>query len=119
MARTAQDFEALLLGLLLKSMRGSASNGLLGASQDAQTYRDMLDQETGRSMAKAGGIGLARMILTDQARRQKPGSEAAGPAGGEAIQEDASSEKKLLKSPAEAADRPSNGLTSVKNGRLP
>jgi flagellar protein FlgJ len=67
----AKEFEGVFLGLLLKAMRGSiASGGLLKEGSDTQMYREMFDQELGRSLARAGGIGLSQMILRDQARRQ-------------------------------------------------
>ncbi len=67
----AREFEGVFLGLLLKAMRGSQpSGGLFREGSDSQMYREVFDQEVGRAMAKAGGIGLAQMILRDQARRQ-------------------------------------------------
>ena len=69
----AKEFEGVFLGLLLKAMRGSvASGGLFKEGSDTQMYQAMFDQELGRSLAQAGGIGLAQMILRDQARRQAP-----------------------------------------------
>lgn len=69
--QTAQEFEGVFLGLLLKSMRSSVgSGGLFKEGTDTQVYREMFDQEIGRGLARAGGIGLAEMILRDQARRQ-------------------------------------------------
>lgn len=80
---TAQEFEGVFLGLLLKAMRGSVgSGGLFKESTDGQIYREMFDQEIGRSLARAGGIGLAQMILRDQARRQgADGKQAIGQSG--------------------------------------
>ncbi len=72
--RAAREFEGVFLGLLLKAMRGSQpSGGLFREGSDTQMYREMFDQEVGRAMAKAGGVGLAQMILRDQARRQTAG----------------------------------------------
>jgi flagellar protein FlgJ len=68
---TAQEFEGMFLGLLLKSMRGSAGKGgLFKEGVDTEIYREMFDQEIGRSIARAGGLGLAQMIIRDQALRQ-------------------------------------------------
>jgi peptidoglycan hydrolase FlgJ len=121
MRQTAQEFEAMFLGLLLKSMRGSSGTGGVGAdSQDTQTYRDMLDQEVGRSVAKSGGIGLARMILADQMRRSEKAPGPAGMAeGAAAMAETPPPGKKVLKSPGKAVDTSSDGLIPVENGRLP
>ncbi len=68
---TARELEGVFLGLLMKAMRSTVgSGGLFQDGTDTQTYRDMFDQEIGRSMARAGGIGLAQMVLRDQALRQ-------------------------------------------------
>lgn len=68
---TARELEGVFLGLLMKTMRSTVgSGGLFKDGTDTQTYRDMFDQEIGRSMARAGGIGLAQMVLRDQALRQ-------------------------------------------------
>ena len=67
---TAQEFEGVFIGMLLKAMRTSVgSGGLFKNGMDTQTYRDMFDQEVGRQIAKGGGIGLAQLILRDQALR--------------------------------------------------
>ncbi len=69
--RAARDFEGVFLGILLKTMRGSAATGgLFEEGTDMQMYRDMFDQEIAQGVAKAGGIGLARMIVQDEERRQ-------------------------------------------------
>jgi flagellar protein FlgJ len=68
---TARELEGVFLGLLMKAMRSTVGNGgLFQNGSDSQTYRDMFDQEVTRSMARAGGIGLAQMLLRDQLRRQ-------------------------------------------------
>jgi Rod binding domain-containing protein len=69
--KAAQELEGVFLGLLLKAMRGTvAEGGLFRAGLDSQMYRDMFDEEIGRALARGGGIGLAQIILRDQARRQ-------------------------------------------------
>ena len=85
--RTAQEFEGVFLGLLLKAMRGSVgSGGLFKEGTDAQVYREMFDQEIGRSLARAGGIGLAQIILRDQALRHgAEGNQATRQSGNLAI----------------------------------
>jgi peptidoglycan hydrolase FlgJ len=85
---TARELEGVFLGLLMKAMRSTVGNGgLFKEGTDTQTYRDMFDQEIGRSMARAGGIGLAHMVLRDHAlreaadagRRRRDGDEASQP----------------------------------------
>ena len=68
---TVQEFEGLFIGLLLKAMRGSAgSAGLFKEGSDTQMYREMFDQEMGRSIARTGGLGLAQLIMRDHALRR-------------------------------------------------
>ncbi len=74
--QVAQELEGLFLGLLLKSMRGTVpEGGLFKEGTDTKTYKDMFDQELGRSMARRGGIGLADMIVRDQLLRDAAKAE--------------------------------------------
>ena len=69
--QAAEELEGLFLGLLLKSMRGTVSDGgLFKEGTDSKMYKDMFDQEVGRSLARRGGIGLADMIVRDQVLRE-------------------------------------------------
>lgn len=79
LGEAAREFEGVFLGLLMKAMRGNSSgSGLFKEGSDTQMYREMFDQEIGRTLAKAGGIGLAQMVLRDQARRQAAEGATAG-----------------------------------------
>jgi len=74
--QVAQELEGLFLGLLLKSMRGTVPDGgLFKEGTDTKMYKDMFDQEVGRSMARRGGIGLADMIVRDQLLRDAAKTE--------------------------------------------
>ncbi|MFB3816358.1 MAG: rod-binding protein [Candidatus Methylomirabilales bacterium] len=76
MRRAAQELEGVFLAHLLKAMRPPAGSSEGG---DAGMYRDMFDQEVGLSLARAGGIGLARMILLrESARSEKNDSSGRG-----------------------------------------
>jgi peptidoglycan hydrolase FlgJ len=71
MKAAAQELEGVFIGFLMKAMRSTVSQGgLFKQGADSQSYQDMFDQEVGRTLAKSGGIGLAAMILRDQALRQ-------------------------------------------------
>ena len=60
----AKEFESLLLGQLLKSMRRTVpKDGFLGSSFGKETYTSMLDTEIAGSVARSGGIGLHRMLI--------------------------------------------------------
>ena len=70
---TAQELEGVFLGMMMKAMRSTvASGGLFGGTGDNQTYREMFDSEIARGMARAGGIGLAELVVRDRLLRQTP-----------------------------------------------
>lgn len=60
----AQEFEALLLGQLLKSMRESSGAGWMGTGSDASasSIADFAEQQVAGVMARSGGFGLAALI---------------------------------------------------------
>jgi flagellar protein FlgJ len=59
----AQQFEALLIGQMMRSVRQSGS-GWLGSDEDAsgECATDYAEQQFAAVMAKQGGLGLADMI---------------------------------------------------------
>lgn len=65
----ASQFEALLIGEVLKTAHDG--EGWLGTGEDetASTTMGLADQFLAQSMAKNGGLGLARMIGAGLARR--------------------------------------------------
>lgn len=61
----AQQFEALFLQMMLKSMRDAGDvtgNELFGSDQE-QLYRDMHDKQLALEMANGKGLGLADMLV--------------------------------------------------------
>jgi flagellar protein FlgJ len=58
----AQQFEALLIGQLLKSV--SEDGGLFGSGLDAAsgTVTDMATQQFAMAMSRGGGLGLAALV---------------------------------------------------------
>lgn len=64
--KAAQDFEALLLGQMLKSMRGEGA--WLGTGDDSgddsadDTAASLGEQQIAQALAAGGGLGLARTI---------------------------------------------------------
>lgn len=61
--KVAQEFEALLLQEVLKSMRQASPGDELTDSQATKTFTGMLDQQYAQSIAHAKGMGLADMIV--------------------------------------------------------
>src|SRR6266568_2080021 len=61
----AQQFEALLIGELLKTSREANSSGWLGAGDEddaGQTGVEVGEQEFARMLAASGGLGMSKMI---------------------------------------------------------
>ncbi len=61
----ARQFEALLIGQMLRSMREAASGGWLGTGGDqtASSMMEIAEEHLARAMAEQGGIGLANMVV--------------------------------------------------------
>ena len=63
----AADFEALLLGQMLRSARESAGTGLTGEESDDSESNSSLvelgEQQFAQALASNGGLGIARMVI--------------------------------------------------------
>jgi flagellar protein FlgJ len=69
--KVSQDFEALFVGMMLKSMRDTVGKDkLTGGGHGDEVYRSMLDQEYAAVAAKRGGLGLAPLIEKDIIRQE-------------------------------------------------
>lgn len=70
--KVSQDFEALVVGMMLKSMRETVGKDkLTGGGHGEDVYRSMLDQEYAAvSVKRGGGMGLAKMIEKDIIRQE-------------------------------------------------
>lgn len=66
---TAQQFEALFLQMMMKSMRESIEKSNLMSSPHADTFEAMFDKEVSMAMAKRNSIGLADMLVEAQTRQ--------------------------------------------------
>jgi Rod binding domain-containing protein len=71
---TATDFEAFFLAQFLDGMfAGISTDGPFGGGQAEEVYRSLLTQELGRSLAKAGGFGIADVVRREIIRLQEAG----------------------------------------------
>lgn len=59
----AEQFEALFLQMMLKSMRATVSDDGLFSNEETRFYQDMFDQQLSVTLPKQGGIGLADVIV--------------------------------------------------------
>ena len=68
---TAQDFEALFVAQMLATMTQGLGQGLAGEGAQSDVYQDMFNQEVGKLISRAGGIGVADAILREMLKMQE------------------------------------------------
>jgi flagellar protein FlgJ len=68
---TAQDFEALFVAQMLATMTQGLGHGLAGQGGQSDIYEDMFNQEVGKLISRAGGIGVADAILREMLKMQE------------------------------------------------
>jgi flagellar protein FlgJ len=72
----AQEFESLFVAKMMETMRRTVPQGdLLGDSSGLQMFREMLDHETARQIAHAGGFGIGEMLTQQLAPDEAPGNQ--------------------------------------------
>lgn len=57
-----EDFESLVIGQLLKTMRGNPEDGGLFPGDKSDTYGGMFDTYFGKFLAENGGLGMAEVL---------------------------------------------------------
>lgn len=58
----AREFEAVMIHQLLKTMRSTVQSSGLESGAAMGTYRDMMDDELSKVMARGSGLGFADAI---------------------------------------------------------
>lgn len=67
--KVAGEFEAMFVGMMLKSMRATVGKDeLTGGGRGEETFRSLLDQEYAAAASRNGGLGLAKMIEKELTR---------------------------------------------------
>jgi peptidoglycan hydrolase FlgJ len=67
--KVAREFEAMFVGMMLKSMRDTVGKDkLTGGGHGEETFRSLLDQEYAQAAARGGGIGLGTMLEKELTR---------------------------------------------------
>ncbi len=61
-AEVAQQFEALFIQTMLKSMRAATAGDSLTSNDQMKMYQDMMDKQMALDMSKGRGIGIADII---------------------------------------------------------
>ena len=67
---TAQQFEALFLQMMMKSMRESITKSDLSEDKTIATYESMFDKEVSVQLAKRNSLGLADMLVRNLESQQ-------------------------------------------------
>ncbi len=69
---TAQDFEAFFLGQMLQPMFAEMdSDGPFGGGQAEKMWRSLQVDEFGKAFARAGGVGIADMVMNEIIKMQE------------------------------------------------
>jgi flagellar protein FlgJ len=69
---TCEAFESIFLNMMLSTMRKTIPDGeLVEKSNATSTFESMLDEEYSKTMAKAGGIGLADVLYKQLSSKYK------------------------------------------------
>lgn len=70
--KVSQDFEALFVGMMMKSMRATVGKDqVTGGGHGDDVYRSMLDQAyADASVKRGGGLGIAKIIEKDIIRQE-------------------------------------------------
>ena len=61
--QVASQFETIFMKMMIKSMRDASFGNPLFHSDSAKLYRDMYDDQLALNLSKAGGVGIADMLV--------------------------------------------------------
>jgi peptidoglycan hydrolase FlgJ len=68
----AENFESFFVGQMLEYMwEGVEVDPMFGGGHAEEMWRSMLNQEYGKHIAKAGGVGIASNVMTSMLRAQE------------------------------------------------
>ena len=82
----AIQFESLLIDQMLQTSRGADGGGWMGSADDQNsTLMDMGQQQFAQTLARNGGLGIAKMIVSglrqNENRQHEPAAAAIGRRG--------------------------------------
>lgn len=61
--QATQQFEALFVQMMLKTMRATVGESSLHSSSATKTFREMQDSEMAKHIGATGGLGLTKQII--------------------------------------------------------
>jgi Rod binding domain-containing protein len=68
----AEEFETVFLTMFIEQMyAGIETDGPFGGGSAEETYRSMLSQEYGSSIARSGGVGIADVVYREILKAQE------------------------------------------------
>ena len=87
-ADAAQQFEALMLGQILKTARESSDGGWLGTGDDhsGELALDMAEQQFAQAMSARGGLGIAKMVTRGLEHGAAKAANSGSPASSQATE---------------------------------
>ncbi|WP_026332782.1 MULTISPECIES: flagellar assembly peptidoglycan hydrolase FlgJ [unclassified Thioalkalivibrio] len=68
MEAVAREFEAMLVGQMLKQMREASLGDGIFENEQTEMYQEMFDQEVARSVSQGEGLGLREALIRDMER---------------------------------------------------
>jgi len=86
----AQQFESLMIGMMLKSMREtkfSDEDDPMTSGEGVKLYRDLLDQQWSEMLAKGRGLGFADMIVKSMEKYGTTVPAEAAPVGADRVRD--------------------------------
>ena len=86
----AQQFESLMIGMMLKSMREtkfSDEDDPMTSGEGVKLYRDLLDQQWAERLAKGRGLGFADMIVKSMEKYGAAAPAEAAPVGADRVRD--------------------------------
>lgn len=112
---TAQQFEALFLQMMMKSMRDASFKSDLVESQAKDTFEGMFDKEVSLAMAKKNTLGLADLLLKHM---PDPAAQAANAQAIKDIQDQQAAKAQEAQQPSSTASFLQARATSAKGFSL-
>jgi peptidoglycan hydrolase FlgJ len=79
LAEAAVQFEALFIGMMLKTARDASMGEGLFDGQETRQYLDLMDSQVALELARKGGFGFGRMIVEQLANGAAADGKAAAP----------------------------------------
>ncbi len=71
----AREFEAMLIGQMLKQMRDASLGDGLFDNEQSKMYLEMQDQEVARAMSQGDGLGLREVLVRQLSQQQASAAE--------------------------------------------